>query len=85
MKNTNASLLEAAPAMLDALEKALHELTTLQGLEATDRSDIYDKSFSNGCDASGAWSNFQETLFTIKSETALVAIKDALAKARGEL
>lgn len=56
---------DRAAALEEGLRDALHELTTLNGLVATDTPNAYGDALSNGCDANGAWDVFAANLFTI--------------------
>ena len=68
-----------------ALESAEHELTTMQGLHATDNIRSYGKALANGCDSNGAWDTFIETVFEIDSKVTLTKVRAALNETtRGE-
>ena len=77
------NLLTEIVALREALEDALHDLETAEGLWATDQPNAFSEALSEGCDANGAWDLFREGLFELKFPI-VAKIRAALARAEPE-
>ena len=67
-----------------SIEFVEHELTTLNGLFATDEFNSYYDAQEAGCDCVGAWKNFREQTFkidTVKAKKELHKIEEELNEA----
>lgn len=68
----------------EGLEDALHELTALDGLVATDTPNAYADALSDGCDASGAWDVFACNLHTVRVGTSIDRLRALLSERSDE-
>ena len=64
-----------------ALREARHELTTLHGLEATDRWNVYYDALRDGADHNGAYDALRDVTWVIDAAKVIEQIDEALGGA----
>lgn len=62
----------------EALEDALHALTTLNGITGSDGLSSYGDALELGCDNNGAWDSFVAQTFQIDNAPTIARLRAVL-------